>query len=152
MSTEMSVYMEGLSLGAVHFVNQTVMAPILAKLRGMYGLLREVLHRPSVELVEFSRFMALKALKKDHAARKLSPTVIMDEIWHALMQRPVAYDTFCMELCGQTVDHRPVKNCGRAARVFAMQELYTNVFRVKTPVYGKGEKIKTQFGGSKGVC
>ena len=127
-------YTRALAPCAVHAVNRTVMLPILERLQAAFPLLWAVTGIAGyggAALAEFARFMALKVLKKDWRARKLSPGNAVDEIWHRLLLRPRAYDAFCMQLCGRTIDHRPRFNGHQQARNLRLQAtaaLHSNVF------------------------
>jgi hypothetical protein len=52
-------------------------------------------------LIDFIRFICLKFIFKDWNAKLLSPTVAIDEVWHAAL-RPILYDqiTHCVRAVG----------------------------------------------------
>src|ERR1700722_9106092 len=53
---------------------------------------------PVEHLVEFQKYMTLKALMHDYDAVLLSPSHIVDEIWHTFMLLPQYYLDFCRQL------------------------------------------------------
>lgn len=66
-----------------------------------------------VEL-EYKRFMVLKAIEAREPPdagnqwnTRCQPTCLIDEFWHAHMLQPCKYQTFCVAVLGELIDHEP---------------------------------------------
>ena len=55
---------------------------------------------------EYKKFLHLKFVMEDtEIPAILSPSTLVDNIWHAHMLRPSAYNNFCQSIFGKIVDH-----------------------------------------------
>lgn len=81
-------------------------------------------------IIEFVKFLRLKAAAEDYDGTKLSPSDAMDEIWHCAMLLPVAYSALCGTIApGRLFDHVvPAEESGRDARRAATWAAYTEAF------------------------
>lgn len=46
-------------------------------------------------------------LASKHPNQALTPTSIIDKMWHLHMLHPVAYNKDCLNICGYIIDHKP---------------------------------------------
>jgi ubiquitin len=110
------------------------------------ALSRWNLHPMSLEeaLIEFSRFFILKVRSRDVAApgskkRKrddgcsLSPSPLVDQIWHEVMLFPVAYAELCGKLVGGLIDHDP--RAGTASQCELRSNRYLSTFKIYGEVF-----------------
>jgi hypothetical protein len=76
-------------------------------------------------IVELFRFLSLKVLENDLDATKLSPSGIVDHVWHHFMLLPKLYSEFCNRMLPsqgvgpvRLIDHNPLgaDDDGRADR------------------------------------
>jgi hypothetical protein len=81
-------------------------------------------------LREFERFLELKQFVKDSKPDKLSPTPLMDAVWHAALLETELYDRI-EEHIGMRLHHSTsgaatdaVSSAAREARLTAMRQLY----------------------------
>lgn len=148
--------------GALSVVGASAIADFWSSIEGadvrkhlvnkLYG---GVVARMGEDLLEFSRFMLMKALWHDTAPPALSPRVppavtrssgefcrfsppgIVDQIWHEFMLFPVHYGRFCAAILGdgELFDHDPraarMGSEERARRYSATFSAYRKVFREK---------------------
>ena len=66
---------------------------------------------PSVDipqlLLEYKKFLAIKVIAEDTSAPLLlSPSILIDQVWHAHLLDTAKYRAACSEL-GVTIDHNP---------------------------------------------
>ena len=55
---------------------------------------------------EYKKFLHLKMVMEDTDIPViLSPSTLVDSVWHAHMLRPSAYNNFCQSLFGKIIDH-----------------------------------------------
>jgi hypothetical protein len=93
------------------------MAELVVKLQAALEQVHAALPRQANNVESFAiearrlvAFLMVKAAVKDYDATRLSPTIGVDELWHALLLRPVMYDRVC-KILGATeiIDHNPLK-------------------------------------------
>src|SRR6185312_10759679 len=58
-------------------------------------------------VAEYEQFMKLKAAEKDWHATKLSPSPIVDRVWHAHILDTQNYADDCMQAFSRVVHHDP---------------------------------------------
>ncbi|KAJ1619910.1 hypothetical protein T492DRAFT_1082017 [Pavlovales sp. CCMP2436] len=97
-------------------------------------------------LVEYERFMRLKVKRKDFDARKLSPSLAIDEMWHRHILDMKAYASDCMALCGAVIYHDADGDrdtMGRRRRVLTTLHHYHRVCSQEPPaaVWAFGDEI-----------
>jgi len=91
------------------------------------------------ELVqEYRRFLALKVLYKDTATpTDLSPSALVDLVWHTHMNNPSHYQDSCHKLGVRIIDHDPEaandQDSVREKRLRKTKILYGLVFNKKAP-------------------
>eukprot|EP00794_Sanderia_malayensis_P003002 gene3002-3460_t len=56
-------------------------------------------------VVEYEKFLGLKAVLKDFKATKLSPPLPIDEVWHLHILDTERYSQDCIEFCGEIIHH-----------------------------------------------
>ena len=57
-------------------------------------------------VVEYKKFLHLKNLTRDtKIPAKLSPSELIDQVWHIHLMRPCMYEKFCKSIFGETIDH-----------------------------------------------
>ena len=55
---------------------------------------------------EYKKFLHLKLVMEDtEIPAILSPSTLVDKVWHAHMLRPFAYNNFCQSVFGKIIDH-----------------------------------------------
>eukprot|EP00899_Mesostigma_viride_P016470 jgi/Mesvir1/24824/Mv22064-RA.1 len=81
-------------------------------------------------IVELIRFLLLKAQAEDPS--NLSPTWLVDEVWHRLLLFPRLYSEVCQAICGDIIDHDPNAAAGppakRSARIHNTMDAYAKAF------------------------
>ena len=105
---------------------------------------------PSTLLRECLKFLVLKKIAGDEDATTLSPTDVIDMVWHQLLLNPRLYKSINDALGGEMIDHNPeggkdVKS--RNERVNRTIEMYKTVYI--TPATGsvwKGPELPPQQG------
>ena len=94
-------------------------------------------------VVEVFRFLCLKVLENDLDATMLSPSGIVDIVWHTFMLLPKLYNNFCnsmLPLRGvghpRVIDHNPMgtDDVDREDRYRRTLQLYKEVFGTKPPI------------------
>ena len=83
------------------------------------------------QLVEYFRFICLKAMEKDvDSPMKLSPSPLIDEIWHYHLLHPTNYIFVCEKLLekGKVFFHSPKKVPGQAERFELTKTCYKKHF------------------------
>eukprot|EP00112_Aurelia_sp_Birch-Aquarium-sp1_P019159 Seg4688.1 transcript_id=Seg4688.1/GoldUCD/mRNA.D3Y31 product=Polyubiquitin protein_id=Seg4688.1/GoldUCD/D3Y31 len=53
----------------------------------------------------YEQFLKLKAAMKDYKATKLSPTPLIDEVWHLHVLDTQRYANDCVDFCGEVIHH-----------------------------------------------
>ena len=53
----------------------------------------------------YEQFLKLKAALKDYRATKLSPTTLIEEVWHLHVLDTQRYANDCFEFCGEVIHH-----------------------------------------------
>eukprot|EP00112_Aurelia_sp_Birch-Aquarium-sp1_P003061 Seg1343.2 transcript_id=Seg1343.2/GoldUCD/mRNA.D3Y31 product="Polyubiquitin 9" protein_id=Seg1343.2/GoldUCD/D3Y31 len=53
----------------------------------------------------YEQFLKLKAAMKDYKAKKLSPTPLIEEVWHFHVLDTQRYADDCLEFCGEVIHH-----------------------------------------------
>jgi hypothetical protein len=93
--------------------------------------------------------MILKAITMDVDASKLSPSTVVDEVWHAMLLFPMDYSDLCDAILprnssSRLIDHNPLGGDDMEAREVRYQEtrvLYEKTFRELPPsdIWGSNE-------------
>jgi hypothetical protein len=86
---------------------------------------------PSTLLEECMKFMVLKKIAGDEDATTLSPTDVIDAVWHQLLLNPRLYRNINEALGGEMIDHDPEGGRDVPAhneRVTRTIEMYKTVF------------------------
>lgn len=60
-------------------------------------------HEAQVLCAELEWFLRASA----SVSASLSPSVVIDAAWHALLAEPHIYENFCLMACGTVIRHRP---------------------------------------------
>lgn len=84
-------------------------------------------------LAEYLRFLELKIRTSDWHATILSPSPIVDHVWHLHILDTVRYAEECKRLCGHVIDHNPdgaSDGSDRDARYQRTLDHYQIVFRM----------------------
>ena len=53
----------------------------------------------------YEQFLKLKAALKDYKATKLSPTTLIEEVWHLHVMDTQRYANDCFQFCGEVIHH-----------------------------------------------
>jgi len=86
---------------------------------------------PALAMREFQRFLELKVFLHDTDATKISPTPLMDEMWHSAILDTVFYAALQSKL-GQLVHHRPAGAMEAEADLRARRLVnLANVYRMR---------------------
>lgn len=82
----------------------------------------------------YKQFIALKVLLKDWQATLLSPSLLVDQIWHSHVVDTKVYAAACINLCGNVIHHDP-DGCedseSREQRIQRLKDIYEKHFGVK---------------------
>jgi hypothetical protein len=92
-------------------------------------------------LYEFKRFLILKAVHKDTTASVLSPSKIVDEVWHQFLLFPLDYYSLCdmvlpADSLVRLIDHCPegaLQGPERIGRYYRTLEAYRDFFKEEPP-------------------
>ena len=60
-------------------------------------------------LEAYAEFMTLKIMTADYQAEKISPSLLIDQVWHLHILDVVNYVTFCRKHTGRLIEHDPLK-------------------------------------------
>ena len=107
---------------------------------------------PSTLLRECLKFLVLKKIAGDEDATTLSPTDVIDMVWHQLLLNPRLYKSINDALGGEMIDHNPEGGKdvnSRNERVNRTIDMYKTVYI--TPASGsvwKGSELPPQQGES----
>jgi hypothetical protein len=85
----------------------------------------------STLLKECMKFLVLKKIAGDEDAKVLSPTDVIDAVWHQLLLNPRLYKNINEALGGEMIDHNPEGGrdvAARNKRVCRTMEMYKTVF------------------------
>ncbi len=96
-------------------------------------LKNENLVHVQTSLAEYFRFLELKIRTSDWNATLLSPSAIVDRVWHLHILDTVRYAEECKRLCGHVIDHNPdgaSDGSDRDARYQRTLDHYQIVFRM----------------------
>ncbi len=86
---------------------------------------------PSTLVKECMKFLVLKKIAGDEDATTLSPTDVIDAVWHQLLLNPRLYKNINEALGGEMIDHNPEGGrdvAARNKRVCRTIEIYKTVF------------------------
>ena len=76
-------------------------------------------------------------VEADPFTAKLSPSSVLDEVWHLMMLRPRLYASVCRSLgASEPIDHDPrlaLPFAGHGTRLKETIKLYTRVYGVRPP-------------------
>jgi hypothetical protein len=79
---------------------------------------------------EYRRFLTLKAL----TGEDLTPSDIIDQVWHIHMEFPEAYAAFCRKAAGRDITHKTGLPKKETRRLYAhTRDLYRQVFGERPP-------------------
>ncbi|KAG4441343.1 hypothetical protein IFR05_003157 [Cadophora sp. M221] len=93
---------------------------------------------------EFRRFIAIKAFTSDEIATKISPTPLMDEIWHAAILDTRFYVKL-QEALGITIHYQPggaTEWENKQMRLAAMEATYKTFFKTEPVTSRAGSTVK----------
>ncbi|KAL3761311.1 hypothetical protein ACHAWU_010224 [Discostella pseudostelligera] len=93
---------------------------------------------PSTLLRECLKFLVLKKIAGDEDATTLSPTDVIDAVWHQLLLNPRLYKSINDSLGGEMIDHNPEGGRdvdSRNERVTRTIEMYKSIYNI-TPAMG----------------
>ena len=86
--------------------------------------------------VEYKRFLQLKFISSDFMADKLSPSPLIDEVWHKHLLDTLAYDKMCTIDYGAKLHHNPdhANDPQKDFRYQSTLELYKSVYHCAPPI------------------
>lgn len=58
-------------------------------------------------LAEYERFLELKKAERDWNATLLSPSPLVDSVWHLHVLDTARYGLYCRKMCGRVIHHDP---------------------------------------------
>ncbi|GMI45449.1 hypothetical protein TrCOL_g13580 [Triparma columacea] len=86
---------------------------------------------------DYHQFIALKATMNDFDATKLSPPHSIDEVWHTHILYTENYREYCLEVCGNFIDHNPEGAAMDPKSVMARKERITATIVAYEDTFGK---------------
>ena len=91
-------------LGSARMTNKLIQYDVYEDVGQYLDEIQSSLKRTVVE--EYKKFLHLKSLMNDtEVPAILSPSQLVDQVWHVHMMRPIMYREFCQEVFGKTIDH-----------------------------------------------
>lgn len=90
----------------------------------------------SRQVSEYLRFLELKASHEDWHASKLSPSPLIDRVWHLHVLDTANYEDNCVRACGYNIHHNPDGpfDSDRGERYRRTLVAYKTTFGVEAPI------------------